>query len=89
MILIYITETLYNEDIVLQQLPNVALAIFILTEKFRIDKPSFWLPYFSALPNSYSTCVYFSIDDLNELKGSPALGTYLKYSSITILYNNV
>lgn len=79
--MLFILESLYKRDVFLQQLPNLALAIFLLVERFRSDKPSFWLPYIEALPESYTTCMYFSIDDLNELRGSPAFGKYFCFYS--------
>jgi len=58
----------------LRNMPNVALAIFILVESLRKDKKSFWYSYLTSLPVIYSTPVYFNVADLEALKGSPAFG---------------
>lgn len=68
---------LHSQDMMLRNMPNVALAIFILVECLRKDKKSFWHPYLSTLPETYSTPVYFNVADLEALKGSPAFGTFL------------
>jgi len=64
----------------LRNMPNVALAIFILVEALRKDKKSFWYPYLTTLPVTYSTPVYFDVADLEALKGSPAFGIILAIS---------
>lgn len=69
----------------LRNMPNVALAIFILVELLRKDKKSFWYPYLTALPVMYSTPVYFDILDLEALKGSPSFGIIFTYIILIIL----
>ncbi|XP_050540715.1 actin-histidine N-methyltransferase-like isoform X2 [Daktulosphaira vitifoliae] len=69
---------LHAQDMMLRNMPNVALAIFILVELLRNDKKSFWYPYLSTLPESYSTPVYFDVPDLEALKGSPTFESALK-----------
>ena len=59
-----------------KHMPNVALALFLLVEQFRTDSCSFWKPYLSMLPHNFTTVMYFSSEDLHELKGSPAFGKY-------------
>lgn len=56
-------------------MPNVALAFHVLNELY--DPKSFWKPYLDALPSSYDTVMYFSPDEITELKGSPAFGKLL------------
>lgn len=53
-------------------MPNVALAFHVLNELY--DPKSFWKPYLDALPISYDTVMYFTPDEITELKGSPAFG---------------
>lgn len=76
----YANETelseLINKDQILKNMPNVTLAVCLLYEKFRKD--SFWKPYLNILPNSYSTVLYFTPEELEELKGSPTLESALK-----------
>lgn len=61
-----------KKDAMLQHMPNVALSLLLLIERFNPD--SFWMPYIQALPQSYTTVLYFKTQELQELKGSPALG---------------
>jgi len=65
---------LHSQDMMLRNMPNVALAIFILVELLRKDKRSFWYPYLTTLPMTYSTPVYFDVPDLEALRGSPSFG---------------
>lgn len=62
---------LLEKDEILSKMPNVALAMFLLYIKFQKDP--FWSCYLSILPKSYSTVLYFSLEELEELKGSPTL----------------
>ena len=60
-------STLIEKDPMLKSMPNVALALHLLIEK---NSPaSFWEPYINVLPNYYSTVLYFSPADFDELKG--------------------
>ena len=61
-----------ENDPILAQMPNVALAFHILNEAY--DPKSFWKPYLDALPSSYDTVMYFTPDEISELKGSPTFG---------------
>lgn len=78
---------LHSQDMMLRNMPNVALAIFILVESLRKDKKSFWHPYLTTLPVSYSTPVYFEVTDLEALKGSPAFGN-IKNIILIIIKNS-
>ena len=60
----------------LQTMNNVTLALHLLLEK--TNPASFWEPYINCLPTSYSTVLYYSVDDFQELKGSPAYEDSLK-----------
>ena len=63
-------SSLMEKDPMLRSMPNVALALHLLIEK---NSPaSFWEPYINVLPSSYSTVLYFSPSDFDQLKGSPA-----------------
>lgn len=61
-----------SNDPILSQMPNVALAVHVLNEVY--NSSSFWKPYLDALPVSYDTVMYFTPDEMMELKGSPAFG---------------
>lgn len=67
---------LLEKDQILNNMPNVALAMYLLYIKFKND--SFWKAYLDILPKSYSTVLYFPPEDLEELKGSPTLEIALK-----------
>lgn len=67
---------LLGKDQILNNMPNVALAMYLLYIKFKNE--SFWKPYLDILPKAYSTVLYFSIDDLQELKGSPTFEVAIK-----------
>lgn len=69
--------SLLLKDPMLQHMPHVALALLLLVEKH--SPQSFWRPYVLALPSSYSTVLYFSTQELQELKGSPAFEPALKH----------
>lgn len=69
-------KELFDKDQMLKNMPNVSLAIYLLVEKF--TKNSFYKPYIDILPKTYNTILYFSIEELNELKGSPTLEFSLK-----------
>lgn len=66
-----ILGNLIDKDPMLQRMPNVALALHLLIEK---NSPvSHWEPYINVLPATYNTVLYFSLDQLKLLKGSPAM----------------
>lgn len=67
---------LLEKDQILNNMPNVALAMYLLYIKFKND--IFWQAYVDILPKRYSTVLYFSPEDLEELKGSPTLEIALK-----------
>lgn len=68
--------SLVEKDQILNNMPNVALAMYLLYVKFKND--GFWKPYLDILPKKYSTVFYFSTEELEELKGSPTLEIALK-----------
>lgn len=69
-------KELIEKDQMLANMTNVALAIFLLFEKFKDE--SFWTPYINILPSAYTTVLYFNTEELEELKGSPTLEIALK-----------
>ncbi|XP_050344540.1 actin-histidine N-methyltransferase [Nymphalis io] len=74
-----------NVDPLLQNMPNITLALFLLLEKSNPD--SFWKPYIDFLPEKYSTILYFTSDELAELRPSPVFESSLKlYNSIARQY---
>lgn len=66
-------KKLIEKDALLKNMPNVTLAIYLLLEKY--SAKSFWKPYFNILPIHYTTVLYFSKVELEELIGSPTLRT--------------
>lgn len=62
---------------ILSQMPlidsmqNVKLAFSLVVE--RLDPNSFWRPYIELLPEKYSTVMYFTWAEMQELKGSSVL----------------
>lgn len=56
---------------VLDTMPNVKLAFALAIERLN-GNASFWKPYIDLLPERYSTVLYFTPNDMNELKGSSA-----------------
>ncbi|KAL0120162.1 hypothetical protein PUN28_008072 [Cardiocondyla obscurior] len=80
--LIFSTYTAASELLVLQNdplvqhMPQVALAIALLIEKYKEN--SKWKPYLDMLPSSYNTVLYMKTNDMIELKGSPTLEAALK-----------
>ncbi|XP_074643249.1 actin-histidine N-methyltransferase-like [Tubulanus polymorphus] len=76
---------LISQDKILQIMPNVALALHLLCE--RNLKNSFWRNYINILPEEYTTPLYFSLEDLVLLKGSPTLSECLaQYRNIARQY---
>ncbi|KAL1510056.1 hypothetical protein ABEB36_004712 [Hypothenemus hampei] len=71
-----VAEDLIEKVEILKSMPNVLLAIGLLIEKFTDN--SFWKPYIDVLPKTYHTVLYFTINELEELKGSPTLEVALK-----------
>jgi len=66
---------LITEDRILQAMPNVVLSLHLLCEA--VNPASFFAPYIAILPDSYSTALYYSQDELQLLKGSPVLSDVL------------
>lgn len=76
---------LIEEDQILQAMPSVVLALHVLCERRQPD--SFWEPYINVLPNEYTTPLYFSPEELLQLKGSPAQSDCIKqYRNIARQY---
>ncbi len=67
---------LIESDPMLQSMGNVSLSLHLMLEK--TSPASFWEPYINSLPQTYTTVLYFSLEELEELKGSPALEDALK-----------
>lgn len=63
-------------DLLIQGMPQVALAVALLIEKRKTN--SNWKPYLDVLPKEYTTILYMNTIDLMELKGSPTLEPTLK-----------
>merc|ERR1719270_2882149 len=68
--------TLIEKGPLLQTMPNVVLAVHLLIE--RNSPASIWEPYINTLPHSYTTVLYYSCEQFEQLKGSPALEDALK-----------
>ena len=52
-----------EEDPLLGRMNNVALAIYLLCEQFRAAE-SKYTPYIQTLPSSYTTPLYFSVEQV-------------------------
>lgn len=57
-------------------MPNIGLAFYLMLE--RLKPNSFWKPYFDVLPDRYSTVMYFTPTDLQELKGNSTIEFLIK-----------
>ncbi|XP_076068321.1 actin-histidine N-methyltransferase-like [Oratosquilla oratoria] len=68
--------SLIERDPILQHMGNVSLALHLLGEAVNPD--SKWAPYIHVLPESYSTTLYYTPEQMQLLKGSPALEEALK-----------
>ena len=68
--------SLIERDPLLQTMPNVVLAVHLLIE--RNSPASLWEPYINTLPHAYTTVLYYSPEQFEQLKGSPALEDALK-----------
>lgn len=55
----------------IDSMQNVKLAFSLIVE--RLDANSFWRPYIDLLPEKYSTVMYFSWSEMQELKGSSVM----------------
>ncbi|XP_041468746.1 actin-histidine N-methyltransferase-like [Lytechinus variegatus] len=76
---------LVRGDRLLKGMPNVALAVFIISEKLKPN--SFWKPYLDILPSSYNLPLYFTPDDIKLFKGTTVYGEFLKqYKNIARQY---
>lgn len=64
---------------VLDSMPNVKLAFALAIERLN-GNASFWKPYIDLLPERYSTVMYFTPTEMNELKGSSAFVLALNQS---------
>lgn len=64
-------------DPLISQMPNLELTILLLSEYLK-GESSFWWPYLSTLPRSYSTVLYLSHEELLQLSGSPLLEEVVK-----------
>ncbi len=62
----YLKEVI--KEPILQSNPSAQIALFLLFELRRKD--SFWTPYLTSLPRTYTTPLYWSLDDILALKGS-------------------
>ncbi|WAR19299.1 SETD3-like protein [Mya arenaria] len=59
-----------EEDKILQVMPSVVLALHLLCERRTDGSP--WKPYLDILPDTYSTPLYFTPEEIKTLKASPA-----------------
>ncbi|CAH1792481.1 unnamed protein product [Owenia fusiformis] len=74
-----------EQDQILQAMPNVVIALHLLCE--RLLPSAFWEPYIKILPDCFSTPLYFTTEDMKELKGSPALNDAMsQYRNIARQY---
>lgn len=66
---------LVTEIPMFDSMTHVKLAFALLLEK--VNPNSFWKPYIDLLPEKYSTVMYFTVNEMQELKGSNALSQAL------------
>lgn len=59
----------------IQVMDNVRLAFTLLVE--RLSHNSFWKPYIQILPARYETVMEYTVDEMNQLKGSCAFKSAL------------
>eukprot|EP01133_Synstelium_polycarpum_P002914 gene2914-3348_t len=61
-----------------KQMPVLMLVVHIIQEAQ--NKTSFWAPYLRMLPKTYKTALYFTLEEVQSLEGSPvqeeAIGAY-------------
>uniref|UniRef100_T1IPV3 protein-histidine N-methyltransferase n=1 Tax=Strigamia maritima TaxID=126957 RepID=T1IPV3_STRMM len=67
---------LIEDDRLLKNMPNVALSLLLLNE--RCNENSFWASYIGTLPDVYDTPMYFTLEELQHLKGTSVLETAIK-----------
>lgn len=58
-----------KEISLIASMPNISLACYLMIE--RLTPNSFWKPYFDVLPDRYSTVMYLTPTELQDLKGKP------------------
>ncbi|XP_015176838.1 PREDICTED: histone-lysine N-methyltransferase setd3 isoform X1 [Polistes dominula] len=66
----------FQRDPLIQQMPQVALAIALLIEKYKEN--SKWKPYIDILPTRYNTVLYMNLTEMSKLKGTLTLETALR-----------
>ncbi|VDP13228.1 unnamed protein product [Soboliphyme baturini] len=72
-------KTAFAADPVLREMSNVALAVCVANEKLRGQR-SFWQPYLDMLPEAYAMPLFFSIDDMQLVKGCSCFDDVLRLS---------
>jgi len=74
---------LIKSDSFLSQSPSLCLALHLLCEKH--NHSSFWTPYIRTLPKTYGTCLYFKLEELEGLRGSPTFTSAIKVIATVVL----
>jgi histone-lysine N-methyltransferase SETD3 len=71
-----------SDDPLLGRMENVSLAIYLLCETMRRSE-SKWAPYINILPSTYTTPLYYTVEQLQLLRCSGVFDMSLKmYRSI-------
>ncbi|RWS08612.1 histone-lysine N-methyltransferase setd3-like protein, partial [Dinothrombium tinctorium] len=65
-----------KNDPILKSMPNVLLSLHIIDEYCKAN--SFWKPYLSICPSTYTTPLYYTHEEMQMLKGSVALEEAVK-----------
>lgn len=52
---------------------NILLYLFLVHERFVKGENSFWSPYLELLPTQFETSIFFTDEELSELKGTNLL----------------
>lgn len=71
---------LFVQDPVVQSIPSLLLALYLLFEKLRGTQSDFQ-PYINVLPSAFQIPTYWSANDFGRLKGTPAYNESVKLIS--------
>jgi len=56
------------KDRFFQMVPTILVVVQLMKES--LNEKSFWAPYINLLPKTYSTAIFFTLDDFKQLEGS-------------------
>jgi hypothetical protein len=76
-----ILKSMLKDDLI-ADVGSIQLAIKLIYERYK-DK-SEWDPYIRALPRTYTTVYYWSLEDIERIKGTPIFRDVLKTLTIAV-----